>query len=212
MNSSKSQFAVEAATETFHQFLYRLDSDFDSAGKRYEEIRQKLIRFFEWNESSRGHELADEVLDRVAWKIKNENIHDVMSFTWGVAKNVLRESRRRWFELGVDDLPPELSPRVAHPEIRILNEGEKLRRLKCLRCCMQRLSFSERELFLQYEYYQTKPGRTLQLAQAMGLSIGALQTRAHRIKQKIEQCTLKCFDSHSGRVKKQGEGRLKKNL
>jgi DNA-directed RNA polymerase specialized sigma24 family protein len=178
---------------SFEALLLRLHPDREHAGSKYEEIRQKLIRFFDWNDCSQEEGLADEVFDRVALKLETEDIRDVIAFTWGVARNVLRESRKRPSLLAIDDLPLERSPHTAHPERQILNEGERQRRIKCLQRCIQKLSPDERELFLQYEYYRGRAQNTAQLARRMGTTIGALQTKAHRIKQKVEKCALQCF-------------------
>ena len=179
----------------FEALLLRLAPDREQAGQKYEDIRQKLIRFFEWNDCLMAEALADEVFDRVSLKLETEDVRDVVPFTMGVARNVLRELRKKPSMRAIDDLPPGQSPHTLHPELRILDEGERQRRIRCLHRCIQRLSPPDRELSLKYEYYRGKPHSTTQLAQRMAMTVGALQTRAHRIKEKVQRCALRCFDS-----------------
>ena len=49
----------------FEQLLSVLDADRDRAGERYEVIRRKLLKFFEWRGCQRPDELADQTIDRV---------------------------------------------------------------------------------------------------------------------------------------------------
>jgi len=177
----------------FEILLRRLDADRDHAGQKYEELRRRLIRFFGWNDCFPEEDLADEVFDRVALKIESGEIHDLLPFIWGVARNVAREFYKRLPTVDIDELPPHEGPHTGNAELPIIEATERQRRLECLHQCTHQLSTAERELFLEYEYYTDNPQNTEKLAGRLGLTIGALQTKAHRIKHKVEMCARKCF-------------------
>ncbi len=177
----------------FETLLRRLAPDRDCAGEKYEDIRRKLVRFFRWNDCFPCEELADQAFDRVAHKLGSEQIHDVPAFLWGVAKNIVREFRKRPPLVNLEELPPHREPHTGHAESSIIERRVRERRLQCLSKCLEQLSASDRELFLSYEYYAAKGENTRRLAARFGRSVGALQTRAHRLKHKVEKCTLKRF-------------------
>jgi hypothetical protein len=56
--------------EAFEQLLERLGPDRDAASREYEEIRRRLIHFFDWRGSPASDVEADTTLDRVARKLQ----------------------------------------------------------------------------------------------------------------------------------------------
>src|SRR5260370_21814440 len=54
----------DLTTASFESLLQRLDPDRERAGGKYENIRRKLIKFFQWNDCFAEEDLADETLDR----------------------------------------------------------------------------------------------------------------------------------------------------
>ena len=95
MNDRSFAAATEALRAAqFRRLLLRLDADRDRAGEKYEDLRRKLIRYFEWNPRFPVEALADETLDRVARKLATEEIHDLPAFVWAVAKNVRQEEQK----------------------------------------------------------------------------------------------------------------------
>ena len=200
MDNTKAPICKDEPSSQFESLLRRLDADRDHAGQKYEELRRRLIRFFGWNDCFPEEDLADEALDRVALKIDSEEINDIVPFTWGVARNIVREFHKRLPTVDIDDLPPHEGPHTGNAELPIIEAADRQRRLQCLHQCIQVLSAAEREVFLEYEYYTDKPQNTAKLAERLGLTIGALQTKAHRIKHKVEMCTRKCFASSPKRL------------
>ncbi len=189
----------DLTTASFESLLQRLDPDRERAGGKYENIRRKLIKFFQWNDCFAEEDLADETLDRVAQKLGSVEVRDVGAFLWGVAKNVVREAGRRPPTCDLDDLPPAMEPHTGDAELPIIDKTENERRLQCLHQCIQKLSASDRELFLDYEYYTGKGENTQALMERFQLTVSALQSKAHRLKRKVEKCSLKCFGSPAKR-------------
>src|SRR5687767_9506003 len=92
--------------DDFEFLLERLDADREAAGQKYEGLRRKLIKFFEWNRCGPVEDLADETLDRVARRLARDDVEDVLRFAWGVAQYVRQESARRTRrEVALPDLP-----------------------------------------------------------------------------------------------------------
>ena len=82
----------ESPHERFESFLARLDTDREAAGQRYEDLRRKLIRFFEWNSCLNADDLADETLDRVQEKLEKANILNLSAYVFGVARKIRQEA------------------------------------------------------------------------------------------------------------------------
>src|SRR5688572_7932468 len=95
MDETKSRTAKGLRPSDFESFLHRLDRDRESAGRKYEDLRRKLIKFFEWNRCFPAEDLADETLDRVARRLVREDVGHVLPFAWGVANHVRQESGRQ---------------------------------------------------------------------------------------------------------------------
>jgi len=180
-------------SEEFERLLRHLDDDRERAGEKYEDIRRKLARFFAWNDCFPEEDFADMTFDRAASKLATERIHNIVAFIWGVAKNIKRECHKRPQPINIEDLPPDKIPQIGHPEPTIIQNTEEQRRQRCLQTCIQKLPDSERTLFLEYEYYAGKAKRMDDLAARLGLTIGALRTKAHRIRRRVEVCTLRCL-------------------
>lgn len=183
----------DAPLKGFERLLRHLDENREQAGEKYEEIRRKLARYFAWNDCFPEEDYADMTFDRVAAKLVIERIHNIVAFIWAVAKNIKRECHKRSRPISIEDLPPDKVPQTGHPEPIILESTEGERRRHCLQTCIQKLSESERELFLEYEYYAAKARKMDILAARLALTVSALRTRAHRIRRRIEVCTLRCL-------------------
>src|SRR4029077_4720264 len=80
----------------FERFLAALAADRDAAADRYEQIRSKLLRFFEWRGGRFPEEHADETMTRVMRKLdEGEMILDAGTYCYGVARLVLLEALKQ---------------------------------------------------------------------------------------------------------------------
>jgi hypothetical protein len=71
--------------EALARLLAALDPDPARAAERYEELRQKLIRFFEWERSEIPDRDADETLNRVARRLaEGVEMKSAGAFAYGV--------------------------------------------------------------------------------------------------------------------------------
>src|SRR5215510_2058376 len=81
--------------EAFDKLLAHLGPDRESAGEKYLEVRNNLIRFFEWRGCPFPEDHADETINRIAKKIsEGEEIRNPASYYIGVARMLLLEINR----------------------------------------------------------------------------------------------------------------------
>lgn len=178
--------------EGFDKFLFKLDSDRDAAGRKYEVLRSKLISYFDWRNSTFPEDHADEALNRVIRKIEGgEELRDVSTYVFGVARMMLLEIARRMQNerSALHELP------TATP---IDTESDEMQeRFDCLRQCLATLPQKSRELIT--EYYEgdgpAKINRRKQLAANLGMQLNALRIRACRLREKLEECMGRCLVS-----------------
>jgi DNA-directed RNA polymerase specialized sigma24 family protein len=183
----------------FEGLLLRLDTDRNRAGEKYEEIRWKLVKFFQWGSCLEAEDLVDETLNRVAQKLASEKewVQDVVAFAWGVAKKVRQEALRKDTRtIRLPDLPGAETFFAASPVMADApseSSGNRSR-LKCLRRCIERFSAEDRKLLLAYH---SPKGRRIEgrrrLAQENTITMPALRVRANRLRFRLEECIKKCL-------------------
>lgn len=171
--------------EAFDSLLAWLAPDRDEAGKKYEAIRQRLIKIFTCRGCPEAEELADETFNRVTLKVEELSksyVGDPALYFYGVAQKIFLEARRK--QTPVPAPPPAITSDDIEEEYR------------CLERCMEKLTPGNRQLVL--EYYQNdkrqKIDRRKELAQRMGIAQNALRIRTHRIRQLLQQCVQGCLE------------------
>lgn len=176
--------------EAFDLFLARLDPDRDKAGEKYEIIRLKLVRYFQWRGSDTSEMESDETINRVARRLwEGENIYNLNAYIYGVARIVWEEARKR------RNLLVELDEAA---DIVVLVEDddfEKAELQKCLDRCLGYLADEDRETIT--EYYQFEKGKKIEnrkkLAERFGITLNALRIKAHRKRNNLEACVRECM-------------------
>src|SRR5690349_12297755 len=94
MNSPLSTNEESVLTQqAFYRLLTCFDSDPERAGEKYEILRRKLVRFFEWRAcGSAALDLTDETINRVARRIdEGETVRNLSNYAYGVARMVYFE-------------------------------------------------------------------------------------------------------------------------
>jgi DNA-directed RNA polymerase specialized sigma24 family protein len=186
----------ELKPDAFVGFLSLLSPDPEIAGEKYEELRQQLIKFFEWRGSHIADELADETLNRVIRKIdEGEEIEkNILALSLGIARFVFMEYRRL-----PDNRRVEIEElfTVAAPLVR--QEGDDDLWLISLKECLSYLSDEDRELIIEYyqEDKQAKIDCRKALAAKLGISINSLFSRAKRIRDRLERSVMDCVERKS---------------
>ena len=176
----------EINPEAFEKMLLWLDEDRDVAGRKYEAIRLRLIKIFDYRRCSDSEELADKVFDRVLKKIGENAIVDDSNppaYFYKVASNIYRESLR-------NPVTVEL------PENIVLDEPEERFEpyYECLKKCLKSLSSEKHKLIIEYyeEEKRAKIDLRQKLARSLGIPLNMLHSRVFRIRTGLQQCVLKC--------------------
>lgn len=176
--------------EALDRLLACFSSDPEEAGRQYELMRLRLLRFFERRRCLSPEDLIDKTIDIVARRIdEGENIHNLSGYFLSVARLVFMEWLR-WLKnrpsIPLDDVPeiPDEPP----PD-----DLQKEARLSCLDGCLAKLSAEERKLILDYyaDMKRAKIDRRRELAEESTLN--ALRIRTYRIRKRLEKCVNECL-------------------
>ncbi|MGC2237747.1 MAG: hypothetical protein WA584_16405 [Pyrinomonadaceae bacterium] len=187
--------------EAFADLLASFDDDREKASLIYEDIRKRLMRQFKVNQSLIAEEQADEVFNRIARKISQENFildrENPYPYFHQTARYVLleyqRQNRRRI--LGFDDLNASDEP-AYNPVEAFEKAHEKLKTelgLNALRQCRKSLKSQELEVLDNYNSAAGKDKKYLhqQLAAGLGKSQNALKISINRTRKKLVECAKK---------------------
>lgn len=177
-------------SDDFDELLDWLHPDREQAGKKYEDIRRRLVRIFVHRGCTLAEDLADETINRVLKKVREIRTNfnpsdDPALYFYGVGRNVYREYLKRRPEPALP--PPDEGTDDETPEY------------ECLEKCLGLLSPSNRELILEYygDEEGTKIDRRKKLAERFGMALNALRIRAHRIRLDLKRCVLECLKEGS---------------
>jgi len=176
--------------EAFDKFLLILNPDREKAGRNYENLRSKLINYFDWRDCPFPEDHADEALNRVIRKVEaGEEIRDASIYVFGIARMMLHEIARTGEKerVALNRLPVMQSVEAESDEAQS--------RVDCLRRCLAALSERDRELITQY-YEGDGPAKIKgrrELATRFGLGLNALRIRACRLREKLEKAMERCL-------------------
>jgi len=176
---------------SFDNFLALLDVDRNRAAQKYESLRTRLVKFFEWRACPFADNLADETLDRVARKNDSgEQINDYLNYTYGVARFVYLET--------VKQQTKEQAVVIDFP-ISKNGQTEENPQLSCLEACLCKLSEDNRKMILHYYYNdkQAKIDYRKKLAEKLEISLNALRLKTLRVRAKLEECVFKCLKNNT---------------
>jgi DNA-directed RNA polymerase specialized sigma24 family protein len=177
----KSEWILTQAA--FDGFLATLDHDRDRAGEKYEYIRLKLLKYFQWCGSEVPDIDADETINRVMRRLyEGQEVHNLTGYIYGVAKLVHAESLKRLRRRQVLDEEMELSL----PDIDV----KAARYEACLERCLECLTAEAREVII--EYYRHRKTEKIdcrkRLAARLGISLSTLRVKMYRQRISLEAC------------------------
>lgn len=173
--------------EGFDGLLAVLHPDRARAGELYEEIRRRLVKFFEWRGCSIADDLTDRTINRVAGKLQaGEAIQNVTAYSVGVARLIhleyLREAERERQLL--DEAP--VAGECFDPE----HEREDNARLAAFEDCFTGLLPDQRRQLMTYHTgeKQERINNRKTLAAELGATAGSLRIRMFRLREILEEC------------------------
>jgi DNA-directed RNA polymerase specialized sigma24 family protein len=188
-NAAHSKWVL--SIEALNKLLDHFSLNREEAGRQYELMRLKLVRYFEWRSCPLAEDFADEAINRVARKIDNgERIHNLPGYFLTVGRLIfmewLRERERTSARL--DEIPERAADQPIEDEHREA-------RLRCLDHCLSELPVESRCLVLTYhsDEGRAKIDRRRQMAEGFGIPLNALRIRAHRIRIVLEKCLEDCL-------------------
>ena len=177
--------------EALDNFLARLDVDRERAGQKYEGVRLKLLKYFQWCGAIAPDMDADETINRVARKIQEgEDVYNLNAYIYGVARRVNAESLKiRTRNEQIDDEVHEVE--APEPE----DDPDATQRRVCFDRCLQYLPERSREIVIGYYQYDKgeKIDHRKQLAAKLGMTLNALRIAAHRARASLETCVRECL-------------------
>jgi RNA polymerase sigma factor (sigma-70 family) len=188
--------------QALNNFLQQLNPDLERAGEKYENIRQKLVKFFEYRGCAFPDEYADETINRVIRKINEGEViraANLYDYFYGVAKNVLREQWKKSDKNQIVLCDLSLFQHSLLDPIKVeQQEAEKQKheqQLECLKHCLQKLPAESREMIIQYYSEEGRVGieNRQALAQRLGIPLNNLRVQMHRMREKLEKCVQKCL-------------------
>jgi len=177
--------------EGFDRLLTLLNPQRDLAAEKYEQMRKRLVKLFEWRGSQTPEEHADETFNRVARKIvEGMEIRDINHFVGGVARRLFLEmvEEHEREQKMLNQLPEG----VAVMEIR---DDEIDPRVDCFRSCLNELPPPQQQLIVDY-YREDEHKRIEQrkrLAVALQIPLNALRIRAYRVRSQLDECIRDCL-------------------
>ncbi len=184
----------------FERLLDWLDEGESSDGRKYLEMRRRLVAYFDRKNCSSADELTDETLNRVARRLEEEGTTEsdtpAARYCYIVARFVFMEYLRRAEKDRVltDDMRRQPYNIAESKPVNEKETQEKL--LNCLEHCTGKLDSLNRNLILSYYTgkERVKIESRRELAANLGISMNALSIRACRIRDKIEGCVRQCVE------------------
>jgi DNA-directed RNA polymerase specialized sigma24 family protein len=177
----------ELTWEALDALLAALDADRTVAAEKYELLRARLTKFFEWRGLEDPQERADATLNRVAHNLEaGEAVRDVSSYARGVARLVALETARD---------AARVKSAIRESQAAESKDAAAELHAQCLHCCLAKLTVEERHLIVAYYQGegQTKIAARKRLAEELGVPQNALRIRACRIRATLEECLRRCI-------------------
>lgn len=169
------------------QFLGLFDSDPDEAVRKYELLRSKLVFYFQHHLATDAEDLAQEVFLRIeAKQFAGKSYEDIVRLSFGFARNVASENRRRQRRF---EALPETSDRDERTASKDKTAEESLimaERENVVRTCLQSLPPDDRDLLVSW--YLDEKAAHKEYAERLNVTANALRIRIHRILRRVQDC------------------------
>lgn len=170
----------------FERFLCWLGPDPETAGKKYESIRSRLIVMFRARRCVFAEDLADATFERVARKLAQLTNYtgDPARYFYGVAKRIYLEHQQEFRTARC---------RFESTPLTTQDDQDWERQLTHLDEALSTISNSDRDLILRYYTGdgQSKIKERRALAEQFGIAPNALRLRVFRIRREIRNHMLR---------------------
>ncbi|HQU85337.1 MAG TPA: sigma-70 family RNA polymerase sigma factor [Pyrinomonadaceae bacterium] len=185
-----------AITTGFEKLLNLLDENRENAGLKYESLRRRLIKFFDWRNCFNSEDLTDEVFERIVKKLsEGEVIQNINAYAATVAQFVFKEycRRKELKNQSIDENPQFEQLESKEKFAEKFEETEDVRQI-CFANCLQKMDAETRNLLIAYHDTDeaTMISARKRLAESLGMNLNTLRIKICRQKTKLEDCTKKC--------------------
>ena len=195
--------------EAFNLLLSNLHIDRTIAADKYEQLRQKLIRFFLVKGARDPEESADEVFNRAARRLaedaKELDSKNPDGYFLQIARFVFMEECRSLKKriISLEELTPDMEP--FEDPAKLLNKlSERIETewgLEILVNCRAELSDEERlmiDVYASCGEGRERSARRKYLAQKLGKTINSLRIEVSRINTRIKKCAIENLEKSLG--------------
>ncbi len=184
----------ELTEESLNLFLSWLSADRDAAGRKYEDIRRRLIVILECRKCAEPEEVADEAINRFIRRLPElikTYSGDPFPYILVIARNVQHEREKKQhlpLPENLDEVPAEPAATDEVDE-RVHN---------CLDQCLSKLEPKSRDLLMDYYLTdkQDKIDFRKKLARQLGIAANALRLRVHRLRNNVHTCLNNCLGAN----------------
>ncbi len=179
--------------ENFNDLLSWFSDNRETAGEKYEEIRNGLIRFFYFKGCSDAEDLADEAINRVATKLPVLNLSTntkPINLFYGFASKIYLEYFNR-----IKKQEIEFNPDIhSHFTAKEFSSDPEDTNQKCLNECLEKLPADDKNLMISYFCPEKaeKIENRRKLSEKLQMNMGAIHTKIHRLKKILRKCIEKC--------------------
>lgn len=181
----------ELTEESFNLFLSWLSTDREAAGRKYEDIRRRLIVILECRACFQPEDVADEAITRFIRRLPeliNTYSGDPFPYILVIARNVQHEKDKKQ----PLPLPENLVELPAEPA-EVDDVVDRIH--ECLEQCLSKLEPKNRNLLM--DYYQNDKQDKIDfrktLAKQLGIAANALRLRVHRLRTNLQTCLNNCL-------------------
>lgn len=186
----------ELTEDSWNLFLSWLSEDRDTAGKKYEHIRHRVIVILEARRCMHAEEVADEAVNRFIRRLpelKETFQGEPLPYILVIARNIQHENEKKQ----TASLPENIEKLLPTSTDETDEVNDALH--DCLDECLSRLDSDSRNLLL--DYYQNDKQEKIQfrktLARQLGIAANALRLRVHRLRTNVHNCLNDCLRTDS---------------
>lgn len=181
----------ELTEETFNIFLSWLDPDRESAGRKFEAIRRRLLVVFDSRGCPHSEELVDETflrfIRRLPAMLETFTGNDPIPYLLVTAHRLHLDYIEKQFL----PLPVNLSDELPAGAESV--EAERLD--ACLEDCLGKLEPGDRTLALDY-YRKDKQAKIefrKEMARRLGMTTNTLRIKVHHLRNTLRECLEECL-------------------
>ena len=173
------------SNESFEGMLEKLEPTAPTTQAAYKQCRSKMVKFFQWRFCEDSAALADETIARFFEQHLSGTQIDpdkLYSYMYAIALHVFYEFLRKKKKADrIRDKIKELWPTPA-----LVSDKKR----ECQKHCLERLESDKEDLLGRYYLTSKEPE---DIAVDMGITVGTLRLRIHRIKQELRACCEDCL-------------------